>query len=69
MTSATRTCTIGTGPSALTIGPGHAPVIIAGPCVLESLEMGMAVGEAVRDACREAGLGFVFKASFDKANR
>ncbi len=69
MTSATRTCTIGGGALPLTIGPGLPPVIIAGPCVLESLEMGLEVGRAVRDACRDAGLGFVFKASFDKANR
>ncbi len=37
--------------------------------MLESLELGMEVGTAVRDACRDAGLPFVFKASFDKANR
>jgi 2-dehydro-3-deoxyphosphooctonate aldolase (KDO 8-P synthase) len=43
--------------------------IIAGPCVLESLELGMQVGRAVREACREHGLQYIFKASFDKANR
>lgn len=31
--------------------------------------MGFQIGRAVRDACRELGLGYVFKASFDKANR
>ena len=64
-----RTCTIGRGDAQAIIGPGRVPVIIAGPCVLESLDMGLEVGRAVRDACRDAGLGFVFKASFDKANR
>jgi 2-dehydro-3-deoxyphosphooctonate aldolase (KDO 8-P synthase) len=37
--------------------------------VLETLELGMQVGRAVRDACRERGLAYIFKASFDKANR
>lgn len=44
-------------------------MIIAGPCMLESLELGLEVGTTVRDICRELGLAFVFKASFDKANR
>ena len=51
------------------IGGTRGPVIIAGPCMLESLELGLEVGTAVRDACRDLGLPYVFKASFDKANR
>lgn len=47
----------------------HPLTIIAGPCVLESLELGLHVGRTVRDACRDLGLQYVFKASFDKANR
>lgn len=43
--------------------------ILAGPCQAESFEMCMQVGEALRDRCSELGLGYVFKASFDKANR
>ena len=43
--------------------------IIAGPCVLESLDLGMLIGRAVQDACRRHGLTYIFKASFDKANR
>jgi 2-dehydro-3-deoxyphosphooctonate aldolase (KDO 8-P synthase) len=53
----------------LSIGAGHPLVIIAGPCVLESLELGMQVGRHLRTLCRELGLGYIFKASFDKANR
>ncbi len=53
----------------MTIGRGQAPAIIAGPCVLESFELGLEIGRAVRDACREHGLGYIFKASYDKANR
>ncbi len=49
---------------------GSAPlVVIAGPCVLEDLELGVTVGTVVRDACRRLGLSYIFKASFDKANR
>lgn len=51
------------------IGAGQPLAIIAGPCVLESLEQGMEIGKVVREACREAGLAYVFKASYDKANR
>jgi 2-dehydro-3-deoxyphosphooctonate aldolase (KDO 8-P synthase) len=60
-----RSCQVGP----VAIGPGRPLVIIAGPCVLESLELGLTVGSAVQAACRRAGLGYIFKASFDKANR
>lgn len=53
----------------ITIGPGRPLAVIAGPCVLESLELGLSVGETLRDHCRRLGLSYVFKASFDKANR
>ncbi len=43
--------------------------VVAGPCSLESLELGLQIGRTVRDICRELGLNYVFKASFDKANR
>ena len=43
--------------------------IIAGPCQAESLELCMEVGTALRDRCAELGLNYIFKASFDKANR
>lgn len=43
--------------------------IIAGPCVFESLELGLEVGGQLRELCIGLGLRFVFKASFDKANR
>lgn len=64
----TRTCSIGSGDS-LTIGPGCPLVVIAGPCTLETLDMGLEVGRVCRDACARLGLGYIFKASFDKANR
>ena len=60
-----RFCSVGN----VTIGPGRPLAIIAGPCVLESFDLGLRIGRAVRDACRESGLAYIFKASFDKANR
>lgn len=60
-----RLCTL----PQFTIGDGRPLCIIAGPCVLESYELGLEVGTTVRDACVAAGLSYVFKASFDKANR
>lgn len=43
--------------------------IIAGPCMAESAELCLRVAERCRDICARLGLGYVFKASFDKANR
>ncbi|MCL2641522.1 MAG: hypothetical protein FWD53_11800, partial [Phycisphaerales bacterium] len=44
-------------------------LLIAGPCVIESLQLCLDIGGAVRDVCRGLGITYVFKASFDKANR
>jgi 2-dehydro-3-deoxyphosphooctonate aldolase (KDO 8-P synthase) len=55
--------------ASLNIGPGQPLAIIAGPCVLESLELGLTVGTAMRDAAHALGLSYIFKGSFDKANR
>jgi 2-dehydro-3-deoxyphosphooctonate aldolase (KDO 8-P synthase) len=43
--------------------------LLAGPCVAESEALCLEVATALRKACRKLGLPFVFKASFDKANR
>ena len=53
----------------ISIGPDHPLVIIAGPCVLETQEIHQAIGEAVAEACAQVGLPWIFKGSFDKANR
>ncbi len=60
--------------SSCAIGPvsvgGASPlVVIAGPCLLESYEVAHNIGCIVRDACLDLGLSYIFKASFDKANR
>ena len=43
--------------------------LIAGPCVIESRELVLEVAEQVSGICEELGIDYVFKASFDKANR
>jgi len=43
--------------------------LIAGPCVIESREMALDTAGALRDICRKLGLNFIYKSSYDKANR
>jgi len=50
-------------------GTSESMTLIAGPCVIESLDLCLRIAEAVSDACRMLKIGYVFKASFDKANR
>ncbi|NLM71102.1 MAG: 3-deoxy-8-phosphooctulonate synthase [Synergistaceae bacterium] len=50
------------------IGEGRL-ALIAGPCSLESRELGLEIAGTVRGICRELGINYIFKASFDKANR
>lgn len=45
------------------------PVIIAGPCMLESLELGLEVGSFLKETCAKFQLDYIFKSSYDKANR
>ena len=51
------------------VGPAEPLLVIAGPCLAESLDLCLEIGERVRDRCAELGFAYVFKASFDKANR
>jgi 2-dehydro-3-deoxyphosphooctonate aldolase (KDO 8-P synthase) len=48
---------------------GGAPVFILGPCVLESEAFAWKMARAIQDFCVKAGAQFIFKASYDKANR
>jgi 2-dehydro-3-deoxyphosphooctonate aldolase (KDO 8-P synthase) len=43
--------------------------LIAGPCVIESLELCQRVAEHMTRVCQRLGVPYIFKASFDKANR
>ena len=51
------------------LGGGGPLLLIAGPCVIESAAHAIDTAIAVRDIARRVGLPFVFKVSFDKANR
>ena len=50
------------------IGAGKLAVL-AGPCVAESLDLCLEIADRMRKICAELDLGYIFKASFDKANR
>jgi 2-dehydro-3-deoxyphosphooctonate aldolase (KDO 8-P synthase) len=51
------------------VGGGAPLVLIAGPCVIEGAERTLMIGRAIRDIADRLGIPYVFKASFDKANR
>ena len=51
------------------IGGGRPFVLIAGPCVIESEDMTLRTAEKLRETAEALGIPFVFKASYDKANR
>jgi 2-dehydro-3-deoxyphosphooctonate aldolase (KDO 8-P synthase) len=51
------------------VGPGRPFLLIAGPCVLESEAMALEVAGTLKEICDRLGMSYVFKASFDKANR
>jgi 2-dehydro-3-deoxyphosphooctonate aldolase (KDO 8-P synthase) len=57
------------GVASVQIGGGAPLVIIAGPCVLESMALAQQTAGGLVEACAAAGLPLIFKASFDKANR
>jgi 2-dehydro-3-deoxyphosphooctonate aldolase (KDO 8-P synthase) len=48
---------------------GPEPLYILGPCVIESEEFVWRMARQLREVCAEAGVQWVFKASYDKANR
>ncbi|MEQ9638832.1 MAG: 3-deoxy-8-phosphooctulonate synthase [Alphaproteobacteria bacterium] len=43
--------------------------IIAGPCAMETREHALMVAQTLAEACDKLGIGFIYKTSFDKANR
>jgi len=53
----------------VTIGGGAPLVLIGGPCVIESESHAVELGLAIAAIARRCGVPYVFKASFDKANR
>jgi len=57
------------GGKTLRAGTGQPLLLIAGPCVLESSDLAKKVAGTMQDICDRLGISYVFKASFDKANR
>ena len=53
----------------LTVANHRPLLVIAGPCQLESLDHAQMIAGVMAEACRAAGAQYVFKASYDKANR
>jgi 2-dehydro-3-deoxyphosphooctonate aldolase (KDO 8-P synthase) len=51
------------------VGSGQPLLLIAGPCALESEELARRVAGTMQEICARLGFSYVFKASFDKANR
>jgi len=53
----------------INIGDKNPLVLIAGPCVIESKNLCLQTGKKIRDIAGSLGIPYIFKASFDKANR
>lgn len=53
----------------VTIGGAHPMALIAGPCVIESESLAMDTAEKLKRITADAGVPFIFKSSYDKANR
>ncbi|MGB7069781.1 MAG: 3-deoxy-8-phosphooctulonate synthase [Pyrinomonadaceae bacterium] len=52
----------------VTFGDGRLSFLL-GPCVVESVDHALMMARSIREACSNAGVDFVYKSSFDKANR
>jgi 2-dehydro-3-deoxyphosphooctonate aldolase (KDO 8-P synthase) len=51
------------------IGASHRHFLIAGPCVIESERLALETAQAIAALARTLGIPYVFKSSYDKANR
>ncbi|MBO6203561.1 MAG: 3-deoxy-8-phosphooctulonate synthase [Selenomonas sp.] len=51
------------------VGGGEKLTLLAGPCVLEGLDRCLLIGRTIKEICQRLDINYVFKASFDKANR
>ena len=50
-------------------GPEHPLFLIAGPCVIESEQLALDTAGTLKEICGRLGIPFIYKSSFDKANR
>jgi 2-dehydro-3-deoxyphosphooctonate aldolase (KDO 8-P synthase) len=53
----------------MTVGSGHPLALIGGPCAIEDEAFMLDVATRLRDIAAKAGVPFIFKSSYDKANR
>lgn len=51
------------------VGQGQRPFLIAGPCVIESEQLAIETAGRIAEIAKSLGIPYVFKSSFDKANR
>ena len=51
------------------VGPEQPFFLIAGPCVIESEQLAIDTAATLKDICNRLGIPFIYKSSFDKANR
>ena len=51
------------------VGQGQRPFLIAGPCVIESEQLAIETAGRIAEIAKSLGMPYVFKSSFDKANR
>ncbi|MHB1668222.1 MAG: 3-deoxy-8-phosphooctulonate synthase [Thiomonas sp.] len=51
------------------VGPEQPLFLIAGPCVIESEQLAIDTAGTLKAICADLGIPFIFKSSFDKANR
>jgi 2-dehydro-3-deoxyphosphooctonate aldolase (KDO 8-P synthase) len=51
------------------VGLDHPFFLIAGPCVIESEQMALDTAGALKEMTSALGIPFIYKSSFDKANR
>lgn len=53
----------------IAIGGTNPITFIGGPCVLENEELSLSIAKSIDHICKNLGLNYIFKASYDKANR
>src|ERR1039457_3539355 len=51
------------------VGLSRPLFLIAGPCAIESQQMAMDTAGKLKEICRELNIPFIYKSSYDKANR
>jgi 2-dehydro-3-deoxyphosphooctonate aldolase (KDO 8-P synthase) len=51
------------------VGENKPIFVIAGPCVIESEELALSTATKLKEICQRLGINFIYKSSYDKANR